>query len=90
MVGEKIRKLRESQGYTQSSLGDILNLSPSTIGMYEQGRRLPDIETLVRMCQILFHKKRREWKSSLCIQKTECRSLVCENDIDCIGTIYSF
>lgn len=52
MVGEKIRKLRESQGYTQSSLGDILNLSPSTIGMYEQGRRLPDIETLVRMCQI--------------------------------------
>ncbi len=51
MVGENMRKLRESKGYTQSSLGDILNLSPSTIGMYEQGRRFPDVETLIRMCK---------------------------------------
>ena len=50
MAGKIIRKLRESKGYTQTSLGDILNLSPSTIGMYEQGRRLPDVETLIKMC----------------------------------------
>lgn len=52
MFGENMRKLRESKGYTQSTLGDALNLSPSTIGMYEQGRRLPDAETLIRMCEL--------------------------------------
>lgn len=48
-----MRKLRESRGYTQNSLGDFLNLSPSTIGMYEQGRRFPDAETLIRICELL-------------------------------------
>lgn len=52
MIGENIRKLRERKGYTQNSLGDILNLSPSTIGMYEQDRRLPDVETLIKMCKL--------------------------------------
>lgn len=52
MLGKNMRKLRETKGYTQYSLGDILNLSPSTIGMYEQGRRLPDAETLIRMCEL--------------------------------------
>ena len=52
MISENIRKLREKKGYTQNFLGDVLNLSPSTIGMYEQGRRLPDIGTLIKMCQI--------------------------------------
>lgn len=52
MIGKNMRKLREAKGYTQYSLGDILNLSPSTIGMYEQGRRLPDAETLIRMCEL--------------------------------------
>ena len=52
LISENIRKLREKKGYTQNFLGDVLNLSPSTIGMYEQGRRLPDIGTLIKMCQI--------------------------------------
>lgn len=52
MIGENIRKLRENKGYTQYSLGDILNLSPSTIGMYEQDRRLPDVSTLIRICEL--------------------------------------
>lgn len=52
MFGEKMREIRESKGYTQSTLGMALNLSPSTVGMYEQGRRLPDTETLIRMCDL--------------------------------------
>lgn len=46
MIGDTIRKLRIERNYTQSELGDMVDLSPSTIGMYEQNRRTPDIETL--------------------------------------------
>lgn len=42
----KLRELRESREITQLELANALNISPSTIGMYEQGRRSPDPETL--------------------------------------------
>lgn len=41
-----LRQLREDKGITQAELGKILSISPSTIGMYEQGRRSPDYDTL--------------------------------------------
>lgn len=41
-----LRRLREDKGITQAELGKILSISPSTIGMYEQGRRSPDYDTL--------------------------------------------
>ncbi|AZV57940.1 helix-turn-helix domain-containing protein [Clostridium sp. AWRP] len=46
MFGEKLRKLRTSKHMTQQELAKILRISSSTIGMYEQNRRSPDIETL--------------------------------------------
>ena len=42
--GLRLKKLRESAGYSQQQLADILNTSRSRIGMYEQGRREPDFE----------------------------------------------
>jgi transcriptional regulator with XRE-family HTH domain len=44
-----LRKLRENKGITQAELGKVLSISPSTIGMYEQGRRSPDYETLKKI-----------------------------------------
>lgn len=44
--GERLRDLREGRGLTQKELGQIVKLSPSTIGMYESGRRDPDSDTL--------------------------------------------
>ncbi len=38
--------LRERKGITQSKIGEDLNLSKSTISMYENGNRTPDYETL--------------------------------------------
>ncbi len=38
--------LRERNGITQTELGKYLNLSKSTISMYENGNRTPDYETL--------------------------------------------
>lgn len=44
---EILKKLRKSKGLTQAELGKILGVSPSTIGMYEQGRRTPDKDALI-------------------------------------------
>lgn len=46
MVGDIIKELRVKLNYTQAELGEMVDLSASTIGMYEQNRRTPDIETI--------------------------------------------
>lgn len=51
MLSEKLRELRKKCRLTQAQLAEKLSLSPSTIGMYEQGRRLPDIETLQKIAE---------------------------------------
>ena len=52
MLGNMIRKLRKQKDFSQSYLGELLNLSASTIGMYEQNRRLPDLDTIINLCKI--------------------------------------
>lgn len=52
MIGDKIEELRKSKGMTQEELGEKLATSPSTIGMYEQNRRTPDIYKLTSVAEI--------------------------------------
>lgn len=52
-LGYKLKSAREKLGLTQEQLADRINVSPSTIGMYEQGRRSPDYQTLIRLCNQL-------------------------------------
>lgn len=47
MLSKQITHLRKKVGMSQSQLADQLNVSPSAIGMYEQGRRIPDLPTLI-------------------------------------------
>ncbi len=54
MIGNMICKLRMKNQYTQEELATYLNLSTSTIGMYEQNRRSPDLDTLLQLAE-LFH-----------------------------------
>ncbi|MEF9852795.1 MAG: helix-turn-helix transcriptional regulator [Hydrogenoanaerobacterium sp.] len=54
MLAQRLRELRKLKGMTQAQLAISLGVSPSTVGMYEQGRREPDHETLSRLCEI-FH-----------------------------------
>lgn len=49
---EQLRSLRISSKMTQKDLADKLCISPSTIGMYEQNRRIPDVETLNKISSI--------------------------------------
>ena len=52
MLSERLTALRKGKGYSQSQLAQALNLSPSTIGMYEQGRRVPDLGALVALAKL--------------------------------------
>ena len=52
MLSKQITDLRKKQGISQSQLAKELNVSPSTIGMYEQGRRVPDLDTLIAMARL--------------------------------------
>ena len=52
MLSKQITNLRKNQGLSQSQLAKELSVKPSTIGMYEQGRRIPDLETLLAMSRL--------------------------------------
>ena len=49
MFSQRFKNLRLSRDLSQSSMAKILSVSPSTIGMYEQGRREPDSDTLMKI-----------------------------------------
>lgn len=46
MFSERLTYLRKSAKLTQQQLADALGVSRSTIGMYENGQREPNFETL--------------------------------------------
>lgn len=46
-LGQRIAILRRSRQMTQRQLAKALRVSPSAIGMYEQGRRQPSIDLVV-------------------------------------------
>ena len=52
-IGDRIKKLRRKNNWTQKDLANILDVSPSTIGMYEQNRREPDNDLLLKISQVL-------------------------------------
>lgn len=52
MFCENFKKLRHSFGLSQVQMANKLNVSPSAIGMYEQGRRKPDSDMLKKICKI--------------------------------------
>jgi len=49
MLAERLKSLRKEKNITQKKLSDEINVSASTIGLYEQGRRTPDNETLTKI-----------------------------------------
>ena len=49
MLGSRIASLRQSYGLSQAELAQRLHISTSAIGMYEQGRREPSVDTLIAL-----------------------------------------
>ena len=52
MFSERLKSLRKEKGVTQQELAELLNIAPSTIGMYEQGKRTPDHITLKAISEL--------------------------------------
>ncbi len=51
-MGERIKKLRTSKGYTQQQLAKRLNVTKSLISAYENGQRAPSYEVLIGISSI--------------------------------------
>lgn len=49
MFKDKLRNLRKQKGITQGALAERFGLMPSTISMYEQGKRHPRQDVLIQM-----------------------------------------
>ncbi len=52
MIGLRIRTMRKSRHMTQEDLARAISQSPSSITMYETGRREPDFETLEAIADV--------------------------------------
>lgn len=52
MLGTRIAALRRQHNWSQSDLAQKLNISPSAVGMYEQGRREPSLDTAADMARL--------------------------------------
>lgn len=53
-MANRIRELRKQNNLTMKQLGEELGLGESTISQYENGKREPDIKTLLRISEF-FH-----------------------------------
>lgn len=49
IIGEKIWEVRKNKKLTQTQFGDLLGTRQQTIGKWEKGKSLPNIETLKKI-----------------------------------------
>lgn len=52
MLGARLAALRRQKGWSQGQLAEKLNISPSAMGMYEQGRREPSVQLLAALAEV--------------------------------------
>lgn len=52
-LGELISNVRKERGYTQDQLASLMNVSRQTVSHWENGRILPDIESVIQLSQVL-------------------------------------
>ena len=53
VIGQTIKKLREEQGYTQASLGKIMDMSEQYLSALERGVRKPGKTVIAKLCDAL-------------------------------------
>ena len=52
-LGEKVKRLRKEQGYTQEQFAEMINISSRNVSNIEQGISFPKPETLEKIVQSL-------------------------------------
>ena len=53
VFGKRLKELRKANGYTIEKFADMVGISKSTLGYYENDKRMPDIEILTRIANTL-------------------------------------
>ena len=53
VFGKRLKELRKSNGHTIEQFADMVGISKSTLGYYENDKRMPDIEILARIADTL-------------------------------------
>lgn len=51
LLAKELVKIRRSQGYYQSDVAEFLGIERCSYTSYETGRRMPDLITLLQICQ---------------------------------------
>ena len=53
VFGKRLKELRKANGYTIEQFADMVGISKSTLGYYENNKRMPDIKILSRIADTL-------------------------------------
>ena len=51
--GKRLKAARKTKGMTQTDLGKVVNVTKGTVSSWETGVRLPNINTLVQLADLL-------------------------------------
>ncbi len=52
LLGKRLKDLRKKKGLTQQELGDLINVTKVSICCYENGTRMPTIDTLLELGKV--------------------------------------
>lgn len=52
ILGVRIKELRKQKGLTQQQLGDLIGVTKVSVCCYENGTRIPNLDTLLDMADI--------------------------------------
>lgn len=52
MFGDRLKELRDHMGISQRELAKLIQLSPSTVAMYELDQRSPDKDTIITLANL--------------------------------------
>lgn len=53
VFGKRLKELRKANGYTIEQFAEAVGIAKSTVGYYENDNRMPDIEVLARIADVL-------------------------------------
>lgn len=52
-IGSRIKELRKQHGFTQQQLGNLINVTKVSISCYENGSRIPNLDTFIDLVNTL-------------------------------------
>lgn len=52
MFAKRLKQERLKMGFTQKKLGEILGVTDAAVGMWENGKRIPDAQVLERLADL--------------------------------------